>query len=202
MPPLILFAQQDDAVAAGFLASFFIFLGALVLLALLPQIFFLLTLHKALGRCRRQYRTQEPGMVWLALVPFVNLAWIFINVVRVAESLEGEFRARRWHSRNEDYGYGIGIAYCCLALASIIPYCGAVFGIAAFVCWIMYWVKVANLSGQIASPARRREPYEDDDDADYEDDRPHRRRTRDDDDYDDRGDDREDGRKPWERRGR
>ena len=161
----------------------------IILVAMLPQIFFLLTLSKALSRCSPRNRTQEPGMVWLALIPFVGIVWIFINVIRIAESLENEFRARRWHDRGEDYGHGIGIAYCCLVLSCCIPYLNLLAGIPAIVCWILYWVKIANLSGQLEGGAR-------DDYDDYDDERP-RRRDRDD-DYDDRED--SDERKPWERR--
>lgn len=195
MPPMPLFAQNNGADAVGFVAIFVVF-GVFIVIALLPTIFFLLTLQKALGRCSPRNRTMEPGLVWLGLVPLLNLVWIFINVIRVSESLQNEFRARRWHSRNEDYGYGIGIAYCCLSLASIIPYCGLLFAIAGLVCWIIYWVKVANLSGELASGSRYDDFDDEDDYYDDEDDRP-RRRRRDDDDEDDRDD-----RKPWERRGR
>lgn len=199
MTPVSLFAQNNGADAVGFVAIFIVF-GVFVVIALLPTIFFLLTLQKALTRCSPRNRTQEPGMVWLALIPLVGVVWMFINVIRVSESLQNEFRSRRWHSRNEDYGYGIGIAYCCLALASIIPYCGFLFAIGGLVCWIIYWIKVANLSGELASGSRYEDDYDDEDDYYDEDDRPRRRRRDDDDDDDDR-DDRDD-RKPWERRGR
>ncbi|MDY3556055.1 hypothetical protein R5W24_005218 [Gemmata sp. JC717] len=178
-----------------------------MLIGLVINIFFLLTLSKALHRCHPDSRTMEPGMVWLALIPLVGIAWIFVNVLRVAESLRNEFRYRRWHRRGEDYGYGIGLAYCCLMLASIIPYCGSLFGLAGLVCWIMYWVKIANLSRQIERPYRGSD-WDDEEDDEYDDDdddRP-RRRARDDeyDDGDDRPrrrdrDDYDDDRKPWDR---
>lgn len=210
MSPLTLFAQ-NDAGGGAVLAIMFVFIGVALIVSLLPMIFFLLTLSKALGRCRPRNRTMEPGMVWIALIPLVNLVWMFINVVRVSESLRNEFRDRRWHSRSEDYGYSIGLTYCGLLIAGIIPYCGALFGIAGFVCWIIYWVKIANLSGQIERPYTGADRYDEDDD-DYEDDdyddRPRRRRRDDeDDDYDDRprrrrnddDEDERDDRKPWER---
>jgi hypothetical protein len=187
---------------------------ALVGLFLLPQIFFLLTLQKALSRCQPRNRTMSPGLVWLDLVPLVNIVWTFVAVIRVAESLKNEFRDRGMHRRKEDYGYGLGIA----AYVALI-----VVGLPGFIVWIIYWVKIANLSKRIAHPAwededdydgyyheddrpRRRDDYEDDyederprqrrdrDDDDYEEDRPRSRRRRDRDDEDDR-----DERKPWER---
>ena len=36
----------------------------------------------------------EPGMVWLMLVPCVNIVWQFVIAIRVPESLRNEFRDR------------------------------------------------------------------------------------------------------------
>lgn len=117
---------------------FLLILLGFVLVMMIPHVFFLLTLQKALNRCSERNRTQEPGMVWIALIPLVGLVWNFFNVIRVAESLENEFRSRRWHGRGEDYGHGLGIAYCCLVLGCCIPYCNSLFGMGALVCWIIY----------------------------------------------------------------
>ena len=40
-------------------------------------------------------------MVWLAIIPFVGFVWIFINVIRIAESLRHEYRDRGLHARGE-----------------------------------------------------------------------------------------------------
>ncbi|MFM8270771.1 MAG: hypothetical protein ACKODX_00330 [Gemmata sp.] len=169
-------------------------LGVMVV-ALIPQIFFLLTQQRALARCSARNRTQEPGMVWLAIIPFVGFVWIFINVIRIAESLRYEYRDRGLHARGEDYGHGIGIAYCCLAVGGIIPYIGVLLGIAAFVCWIIYWIKIANLSGQLEGDGSARYDDWDAGDEDDEDRRPRRRSARGGEE-----DDSGDRRKPWERR--
>jgi hypothetical protein len=44
---------------------------------LVPFIFYILTLTKALGKCAPMSVTIEPGMLWLLLVPFVNMVWHF-----------------------------------------------------------------------------------------------------------------------------
>ncbi len=192
-------ANGDDAAGIAVVGVCMMFALGFVVLAMLPHIFFLLTLSKALGRCSPRNRTQEPGLVWLALIPFVNLVWSFINVVRVAESLENEFRDRRWHARGEDYGRGIGIAHCCLVLGCMIPYLNILIAIPSLVCWIMYWVKIANLSGQLESGSYSE--YGDFDEEEEEREERRRRRERDDDrgDEDDRDEDDRDDRKPWER---
>lgn len=144
----------------------------------------LLTFSKALSRCKPRNRTMEPGMVWLNLVPCLNIVWQFLTVIRVSESLKNEFYDRGWDDRG-DFGKGVGIAGLCLNIAGSlpIPIVQMVLGLASLVCLIMYWVKVAGYSKELAEGGRRggRDDYDDDN---Y-DDRPRRRRGRDDDDYDD-----------------
>src|SRR5262245_51980891 len=111
----------------------------------------------------------EPGMVWLNLIPLFNVVWMFITATRLSESLRNEFYDRGWGRRTEDYGQGLGIATCALLLASNIPYAGCLFFIGWIVCFIMYWLKIAGYSSQLAAGAA---DYRDDyDDGDDEDDR-------------------------------
>jgi len=154
----------------------------------------------------------EPGQVWLNLIPIFNIVWQFITVSRVADSLRNEFYDRGWHERNEDYGRGIGTAYCVLNIISAIPYIGGIFALGALVCFIIYWVKIANYSGQLAARTGYHDDYDDyDDDDDRRDDHDDHRDHRDDprderrdrrDRSDDRGRELDDGHedRPWERR--
>ena len=194
MRPLL--AANNAGPDWAFIAALVAITVVLSAVCMLPFVFFLLTLRKALRRCRPRNRMMEPGAVWLNLIPLFGLVWQFITVNRVAESLRYEFRDRRWHYRGEDYGQGLGTAYCAILCAAFIPYCGTLFAMAGLVCWIIYWVKIAGFSSQLESG------YDDQ----YDDDRPRRRRDDGYDDYDRDDDDRRDDdyddrrdRKPWER---
>ncbi len=203
--------------------AFFLIVGTFMAAAVVVEIFFLLTLSKALGECHPRNRTMEPGMVWLNLIPIFNLAWKLVTVIRVSETLEREYRYRGWHRRDETYGYGVGLASC-IAMFLFM-------GLPHLVLKIMYWVKIAEFNKQLTGqdppprvdeddddrPVRRRRPRADDRD-DYDDqldnrrprgdrfddeDRPARRprdeRNARDEFDDDRGDN---DRKPWDRDGR
>ncbi|AMV28148.1 hypothetical protein VT84_27325 [Gemmata sp. SH-PL17] len=197
--------------------ALFLIVGTFMAAAVVVEIFFLLTLSKAIGECHPRNRTMEPGMVWLNLIPIFNLAWKLVTVIRVSETLEREYRYRGWHRRDETYGYGVGLASC-IAMFLFM-------GLPHLVLKIMYWVKIAEFNKQLTGqdppprededddrPVRRRRPRADDrddyddrsdnrrrrDDRFDEDDRPTRRRDEHDDYHDDRGDDR----KPWDRDGR
>ena len=53
-------------------------------------------------------------------------------------------------------GQGIGFATCILnavgSFTGFIPFVGWVIGVAGFVCWIIYWIKIAGYSDKIAMP--------------------------------------------------
>jgi hypothetical protein len=120
---------------------------------LIPGIFYALTLQRLLERCAPASRAMSPGLVWLLLIPLFNLVWHFVVVTNVARSLRGEFVARGIPLPEAEPGKSLGIAMCALAASSWIPLLGFVTGLAGFVCWIVYWVKMADFSRQLSMPA-------------------------------------------------
>lgn len=151
----------------------------------------------------------EPGQVWLNFIPCFNIVWTFITVIRVEESLQNEF-ADRGHRRQPNYGKNMGLASLILNLLGAIPYIGAIFGLLSLIFFIIYWVKIAGYSKELAEGASfRNERYEDDDYDDRDDRRRGRRDDYDDDEprdpppprgghYDEQKDDLDD--KPWRRK--
>lgn len=147
-----------DAFQAGYIMGILLFV---LLLLLIPGIFFLLTQQNTLKAIRRENRTMSPGEVWLQLIPLFNIVWCFIVVNRIAESIRRELMTSESFSFEQNQpqfsGYSsaekptqqIGIAMCVLNCTSAIPFIGFFSGIAAFVCWIIYWVKLSEYKSQI-----------------------------------------------------
>lgn len=113
---------------------------------LVPAIFYILTLQGALNRCSPVSRTMEPGMVWLLLVPFLNLIWNFFVVMGLARSLANEYARRGIPSPDPSPGQSIGIAMSVCNCCCIIPVLGVLAGLASVVLWVVYWAKVAEFS--------------------------------------------------------
>jgi len=137
--------MYSEIAAAGII----VIIGCLLAVALIPGIFFILTLQKALQRCSPESRTTSPGTAWLLLVPLFNIIWQFILVSRMSESLHNEFIKRNIEEEPAP-GKAIGIAFCILNICGIIPIIGIVASVCGLVCWIVYWVKIAGYSGKIA----------------------------------------------------
>ena len=146
-----LLAQTSPTPAPAEVMAILVGIAVGLAILLIPTIFFLLTAQKALARCSPESRTLSPGLVWLLLVPLLNLVWIFIVVINVSKSLGNEFR-RRGIPESPAPGQGVGLAWAICAVLSWIPVLGGFLGLAALVCWIIYWVKVAGCSSRLAVP--------------------------------------------------
>lgn len=115
------------------------------LIALLPIIFYLLTLKKALNKCSIENRTISPGSLWLYLIPVFNLFWHFVIVINMASSLGNEFKKRQIQA-DPTPGKNLGLAMCILVVCSILPAIGLLSLLAALICWVLYWIKIADYS--------------------------------------------------------
>jgi hypothetical protein len=208
----MLFAANDAAALAILAVAGVVLIGVLIL-----AIFFHITLMKAIQACDPRNQAMSPGLVWLGFVPCLNIAWQFVNVIQVGNSLQAEYRDRGMRCSDESCGKTLGLSYIILGLVSSgVSFAGQaasrgadepglmtgvsviqlVLGIAQLVLWIMYWVKIAGFTREL-NESGRRSRYDDEDDdrrGRYEDeDRGGRY-----DDRDDRRDDRDDDR-PRER---
>ena len=115
-------------------------------LFLLPAIFYILTLQKSLNKCAPSSRTLEPGLVWLFIVPLVNLVFNFFIVFGLAKSLRNEFNRRGMFVADPTPCQSIGLAMSICGCCSLIPFLGVLAALAQLVLWVIYWVKIAEYS--------------------------------------------------------
>jgi hypothetical protein len=140
--------------------------GVIILLgiSLVPAIFFFLNLQNLLSRVSPANQGMSPGLVWLNFIPVFNLGWFIYTVIKVKDSVSAEFRSRGW-PLDGDLGYNVGLAAGILWIASVfvgwIPFIGWLLPIGALVCWIIYWLKTADLKQRLepAPPWRRNAAY-------------------------------------------
>jgi hypothetical protein len=123
-----------------------------LLILLIPMIFFLLTLQKALNRVAPERRTMNPPMVWLDIIPLFGVVWNFIMVTALSKSLGAELTARNIPHESEP-GKTIGLVWASLCAACLYPGLSLLLGIPVFVLWIIYWVKIAGFSAKLAETA-------------------------------------------------
>ena len=114
-------ARPEDVMLMGG-----VFLGCacfVLVIALAVQAFVCYLLSGCLKRIPEPYRQQQPGMVWLLMIPLVGIVWNFFVYPNLSRSYQAYFAAQ---GRTDvgDCGAGIGLAYCICAAVSLIPYLG------------------------------------------------------------------------------
>lgn len=134
---------SSDATAEIVGALLIVFIIA-ALIGITVMVFYLLTLQNTLKLVSLENQKMPPGQVWLVFIPLFGLVWQFIMVNRIADSLKAELAKRNMPSDEDRPGYSIGIAFCILMACGIIPLIGVIASIGGFVCWIIYWVKIAG----------------------------------------------------------
>jgi hypothetical protein len=119
---------------------------------LIPWFFFLLNLQALLGNLDPANRRMSPGKVWLNFIPVFHLGWFIYTVIKVRESLEAEFGTREWFV-DGDLGYNVGLTAGILWIASFfigwIPFFGWVLALGGVICWVIYWLRVADLKNRL-----------------------------------------------------
>ena len=133
-----------------------LFVAGIVLGAfIIPAVLYLISLQRALDRCAPESRTVSPGKVWLLLIPGFNLIWQFLLVDHLARSLHNEFVKRSLAVSDPAPGKTLGTTVAILSVLSLIPfaYIGYVTGAVGFVCWILYWIKIAGYSRTLEASA-------------------------------------------------
>lgn len=104
-------------------------------------------------------RTIAPGMVWLLLIPAFNLAWHFVLVHKLSDSITKELRQRTGQSDDKP-AYGIGIiATSAVTLSSLINVLtsnnwpiSVVSGLIALfgmICGTIYWIRIIRYKQRI-----------------------------------------------------
>ena len=150
--------------------------------------FFCLTLQRMQAEVRPGNRLIPPGSVWLHLLhiggiipfagPFFNLCayvWDLVMVLKLAGSLEREFRRRGWREPSGGYGKpagliwgGAGLALTLLNVAFlfvspamgnqnvviVLGLVGLAVWLVSLVCWIIYWVQMTGFGRRLREGRR------------------------------------------------
>jgi hypothetical protein len=130
------------------MGSFSVWHWLILLLVLLPGVLYLLNLQRAMEAVDAVMRPMAPGLVWLLLIPLVNIVWMFFVVTHLKTGYAKMGAAGR-RSAASDGGYGVGLALAiCMAL-TIVPIIGGLASLPVLVLWIIHWVMVSKARGLV-----------------------------------------------------
>lgn len=103
-------------------------------------------LRNTLLKCAPESRTIAPGKLWLLLIPFFTLGWHFVVVPNMSKSISNELARRHVSNTHPEPGQFLGLATCILMAFALVGGFGLVLAFAGIICWIFYWVKIAEYS--------------------------------------------------------
>ena len=121
----------------------------ILLIFIVPTLFYIRTLYKALTICSEQNRAMNPNLVWLLFIPIFDIFFHFYVVLSISKSLKKEFEIRNIEVDSMP-GQTIGLMMCASPVLAYIPKIGFIFAIGCFILWILYWVKIAGFSSQLS----------------------------------------------------
>src|SRR5690242_12356711 len=122
----------------------------LIILFLLVQVFYLLTLYRTLQAIRPEFRKVPPGQAWLGFIPLFHLIWPFIINKKVADSIKADLEDRGLEE-NGDYGKQLGSIYPGLRIAGNIPVVGILCSLGYLVVFIIWWSKLSQFRHKLLS---------------------------------------------------
>jgi len=99
-------------------------------------------------RIPAKYRTMEPAHVWFNLIPCVGLVFNFWVYPGLAKSFKAYFDAKG-DSTVGDCGEKLALWYSICVVCCLVPYLGAVAGIASLILLILFLVKAGDLKNKI-----------------------------------------------------
>ena len=120
---------------------------AIALLIIIAQIYFyIINLQGLLNKISEKNRMIHPDQLWYLLIPVVNIVYHFIVVDKINSSLKREFASHQSIHTDPNFTYRVGLAMCIFTcLGPFFAYAGVV----AFVFWILYWIKTADMKDQL-----------------------------------------------------
>jgi hypothetical protein len=95
------------------------------------------------------------GMQEIAVVMLIASMLLIIPGVLYLIALQRAFRACSLQRRTmePDPGKSLGLATCILSALTVVPILGALAGVGALICWILYWMKVVEFTTRVATSA-------------------------------------------------
>jgi uncharacterized membrane protein YqjE len=139
-------SDEDAAIAAGILGAGLAIILLSLLLVLVVSAIVTWLVWDAYRVLPASEQKLPANLLWLGLIPCLGLIMQLLMGILVPLAFKDAFAAR---GRTDvgDCGLAIGICWVACSIGSVMPFIGALLGIASIVCMILFIVKVRQLKG-------------------------------------------------------
>lgn len=125
-----------EQAAAGMV---FVAYAAMLMIIIAPLLFYLLSLQKTLRLAGPANRSMKPGLVWLNLVPLLNLFWYPFTVLKVSEAIITILGRPRG-----DGGRLVGLASSLLIITCLTPLRSELLLLFTLAIWVVHWLLIGR----------------------------------------------------------
>ncbi len=121
-----------------------ILIGAVIVI----NVFYLLNLQNTLKQVHSSRRLVPPSNVWLMFIPIFSVIYAFMLYPKISDSVKAEYQARQLNP-DGDFARSLGLTMAALSVAGFLPYIGTLAGLANFVIFIIFWVKISGYKNHL-----------------------------------------------------
>jgi len=141
--------QLNDQMAVATIhtlsAGMLIFFTILAIAGVVVAAVYFLLLHRTMDKVALAQRPVPGWTIWLSYIPVAGPIWSVVFAVMLSSSIKKDFLlAGRPDHKDGALPFAIGMAVA--LLCAFIPFVNLIGGPAYLVLWIIYWVKIAEIS--------------------------------------------------------
>jgi len=140
--------QIATALGTGLGLGVFALIAIFFIAIIAVTIFYFLLLQRTMNRVSEFNRPFPGGLVWLGLIPLLNIFWLPIFQIMLSVAIKKDFLAAG-RVDHGDAGLGLAIAMAVCLAVFWIPFVGGLAALAHIVLFIIYWVKIAAVKDKM-----------------------------------------------------
>lgn len=122
----------------------------IILLLFTIAILFIRSIHQLYQNANPEFRTIEPIMTWLLMLPLFNFVWMFVVLRSVQQLLYQELRIRNIVFEG-DRLYNIGVVLGVSNIFILFPYVRWVSIPTSLILFIIYWTQILKYKRLLAT---------------------------------------------------
>jgi len=129
--------------------SVLLILLAIFSVVLIANLLYYRTLQRTMSMLSPELRPFPPGLVWLALLPYLGIVWYMIYIIMLSLGVQKELTKR---GESGTGGLGITIATVVLFALCLIPGTRLLVIIPTLAMWIVHWQRMSTYLKQLSEP--------------------------------------------------
>lgn len=138
--------MNDGAVAAAIAGMGFTTILLIVAAILVPMVLYFLTLQRVMNKLSPANKPFAGELIWIGIVPGIGPIWHLVYIAMLSNAIQKDYTAA---GQTNNGAMPIAIASIVAAVLCVIPLINLIAIVAAFVLWIIYWVKMADYNRQL-----------------------------------------------------